>query len=106
MVKVEWGAKRQCLGCGTRFYDMRKSPITCPKCGSVYEIAGLSKSRRRQSAVEKDAGLIPLDLDTPLDLEDDIEATIDDGDALIEDDTDLSDDLDEMGGVLDDESEV
>lgn len=35
------GIKRTCQNpeCGSRFYDLNKTPITCPICGSVYEIA-------------------------------------------------------------------
>ena len=35
------GTKRTCQnsGCGSRFYDLGRSPITCPLCGSNYVIA-------------------------------------------------------------------
>ena len=33
MAKPEWGKKRQCTSCGTKFYDLRKEPIVCPSCG-------------------------------------------------------------------------
>ncbi len=35
------GTKRTCQSsaCGSRFYDLNRSPITCPICGSVYAIA-------------------------------------------------------------------
>jgi len=29
----DWGTKRLCESCGARFYDMKRSPIACPKCG-------------------------------------------------------------------------
>ncbi|ABI62924.1 Hypothetical protein GbCGDNIH1_2026 [Granulibacter bethesdensis CGDNIH1] len=34
MVKPELGTKRVCVSCGTRFYDLLKSPAICPKCGA------------------------------------------------------------------------
>ena len=34
MVKPELGTKRVCVSCGTRFYDLGKSPATCPKCAT------------------------------------------------------------------------
>ena len=37
MSKAEWGAKYSCLVCGTNFFDMRRQPPTCPKCGLVIE---------------------------------------------------------------------
>lgn len=35
------GTKRTCQSseCGERFYDLNRSPISCPICGSIYEIA-------------------------------------------------------------------
>lgn len=39
--KQERGTKRTCQSneCGARFYDLNRNPITCPICGSIYEIA-------------------------------------------------------------------
>lgn len=34
MAKPEMGLKRQCVSCGTRFYDLMRSPAVCPKCGT------------------------------------------------------------------------
>jgi uncharacterized protein (TIGR02300 family) len=34
MVKPELGNKRICVACGTRFYDLTRSPAVCPKCGT------------------------------------------------------------------------
>jgi uncharacterized protein (TIGR02300 family) len=34
MVKPELGAKRTCVSCGTRFYDLGKTTPHCPKCGT------------------------------------------------------------------------
>ncbi|MGE0024533.1 MAG: TIGR02300 family protein [Hyphomicrobium sp.] len=35
------GTKRTCQSseCGARFYDLGRNPITCPICGSIYELA-------------------------------------------------------------------
>jgi uncharacterized protein (TIGR02300 family) len=38
VAKPELGTKRLCPGCGARFYDLSKDPITCPKCSTVVEI--------------------------------------------------------------------
>ncbi|MDP1910665.1 MAG: TIGR02300 family protein, partial [Hyphomicrobium sp.] len=38
MAKPDLGTKRVCQSCGAKFYDLSKDPITCPKCGAVYEI--------------------------------------------------------------------
>ena len=34
MAKPELGLKRVCVACGTRFYDLTRSPAICPKCGT------------------------------------------------------------------------
>jgi uncharacterized protein (TIGR02300 family) len=39
VAKPELGIKRQCANCGAKFYDLGKSPILCPKCGTVHEVA-------------------------------------------------------------------
>jgi uncharacterized protein (TIGR02300 family) len=31
--------KRQCMNCGAKFYDLMRSPIVCPKCGTVFQAA-------------------------------------------------------------------
>jgi uncharacterized protein (TIGR02300 family) len=36
--KPEWGTKRHCGSCGKRFYDLNRTPITCPQCGTVLEL--------------------------------------------------------------------
>ncbi|MGE5513884.1 MAG: TIGR02300 family protein [Bacteroidota bacterium] len=39
--KADRGIKRTCqnASCGARFYDLNRDPISCPICGSVYELA-------------------------------------------------------------------
>lgn len=46
LAKPEWGTKRICQSCGARFYDLRHSPIECPKCGTVFDPEALIKARR------------------------------------------------------------
>jgi uncharacterized protein (TIGR02300 family) len=37
MVKAEWGTKRTCPKCGTRFYDLTKDePVECIECGNQW----------------------------------------------------------------------
>ena len=61
MTKVEWGNKRICPNCGTRYYDMRRDPITCPKCGAPFDAEFLVKTRKSRAvasvAVEEVAPL-------------------------------------------------
>ncbi len=45
MVKAELGTKRTCPSCATRFYDLLKNPIVCPKCGVTFIAATLLPSK-------------------------------------------------------------
>ena len=38
MAKPELGTKRFCASCGAKFYDLNKTPITCPKCGTPFKV--------------------------------------------------------------------
>lgn len=41
MAKPELGTKRSCSQCGAKFYDLNRDPMTCPKCGAVFDVASL-----------------------------------------------------------------
>ena len=42
MTRQELGIKRLCAHCGAKFYDLHHSPIICPKCETVLEVAPVS----------------------------------------------------------------
>jgi uncharacterized protein (TIGR02300 family) len=47
MVKPEWGAKRMCPKCSTRFYDLGKDdPVTCIECGNTWMPEPVLKSKQ------------------------------------------------------------
>ena len=47
MVKPEWGTKRACPKCGTRFYDLTKDePVTCINCGFAWDPEPILKSKQ------------------------------------------------------------
>src|SRR3546814_19235546 len=47
MVKPEWGTKRSCPKCATRFYDLGKdNPVTCIECGTAWEPEPILKSKQ------------------------------------------------------------
>jgi uncharacterized protein (TIGR02300 family) len=48
--KAEWGTKRLCQSCGTKFYDFRRSPALCPKCGVEFKLKVQSKPQRVRAA--------------------------------------------------------
>jgi uncharacterized protein (TIGR02300 family) len=41
--------KRLCAGCGAKFYDLGKTPIVCPKCGTTYEVAAVATRARPEA---------------------------------------------------------
>jgi len=50
VAKQEWGTKRLCPNCGTRYYDMHHDPIVCPRCGAAFDPEALLKTRRTRTA--------------------------------------------------------
>lgn len=47
MVKPEWGTKRTCPKCGTRFYDLgNEEPVVCVECGTQWEPEPILKSKQ------------------------------------------------------------
>ena len=88
LVKADLGTKRQCPSCASRFYDLTKRPIECPKCGFSYEPEALFKQRRSRVAETADAGVV-----NARDSEDEEEDDEDeDGEAEKDDDEDEADD--------------
>ena len=113
MAKPEWGTKRVCQSCGTRFYDLMRTPCTCPKCGSAVEAEVVFKPRRQSAEARAAAKLVPVaeigvvaavegdELEVIEDEE--AEAVVDakdEDDALMEDVADLGEDDDDMAEVM------
>jgi uncharacterized protein (TIGR02300 family) len=47
MIQPEWGTKRTCPKCATRFYDLEKDdPVTCINCGYAWEPEPVLKSKQ------------------------------------------------------------
>ena len=99
MVKPEWGTKRTCPKCATRFYDLGKdSPVTCISCGAIWDPEPILKSKQplpyEEVAPKKveDADTDLADTDTDLDIDIDVD---DDGDSP-DNDVDLGGD-DDLG---------
>ncbi|WP_300301759.1 TIGR02300 family protein [Ferrovibrio sp.] len=83
MAKAEWGTKRRCLSCGAAFYDLNKSPILCPKCGTEFNPEALVKSSRRPAKTEEPKAKAAVKAVVP-----DVDAEVDDtdlGDEILED---------------------
>ncbi|WP_337847128.1 TIGR02300 family protein [Sphingomonas sp.] len=85
MVKPEWGTKRTCPKCATRFYDLTKDePVTCINCGFAWEPEPILKSKQPLpfEAVKADAEKVKKDDadlgDEDLDIDEDAEGSPDD----------------------------
>jgi len=50
LAKPELGEKRICLECSTKYYDLNRDPITCPKCGTVFEMHDNEKVKPEKEA--------------------------------------------------------
>ncbi len=101
MAKPELGTKRLCAGCGAKFYDLNKTPIVCPKCATVYEVAppprGRSDARAAAAPVPEEAVETP-EVETVSLEEADAEATggkVVAGTPETEDDIEVDDTLDD-----------
>ncbi|MFO1117233.1 MAG: TIGR02300 family protein [Beijerinckiaceae bacterium] len=123
MVKPELGSKRQCLSCGTKFFDLGRDPILCPKCGTVFQVAMPTRAAQRAAAAaaqdedsETDAGpeMVSLeDADAEAGAEkvettdDDIEIEDDEAadDTFLEEEEEDNDDVSDLidGDIEDDE---
>ncbi|MBO6756552.1 MAG: TIGR02300 family protein [Roseibium sp.] len=55
MAKPDLGTKRLCPSCGAKYYDLNRDPITCPKCGTVFEVVMTSRAAKAAKVEEKPA---------------------------------------------------
>jgi uncharacterized protein (TIGR02300 family) len=88
VVKPEWGTKRTCPKCATRFYDLgNDDPVTCINCGVNWAPEPVLKSKQPMpfeaakpvGAPEKeDTDLAAGDLDLDVDVDEDAEENPDD----------------------------
>jgi uncharacterized protein (TIGR02300 family) len=87
VAKADWGLKRICPHCGTRYYDMKKKQPVCPSCGTVFDPEALTKSRRGRAVPEEKPRKPPVEIeDLPIvEGEEAEEAVIEDADELGDD---------------------
>jgi len=50
MSKPARGTKRLCQGCGARFYDLGRTPVSCPACQAAYQVTPPPAPRRAERA--------------------------------------------------------
>ena len=115
MAKPEWGTKRICPSCGTRYYDLLHDPVVCPKCSTPFDPEAFLKARRSRPAapVEKElepVGADEIDPDREADEAEGVEEeeedvaldeTEEEDEEMIEDASELGEDEDDMAEVID-----
>jgi len=116
VAKPEWGTKRICPSCGTRYYDLLREPVICPKCSTPFDPEAFLKSRRARPAApverevepigaeELDAEVETEEAETPEEEEEEepvaLEEREEEDEELIEDASELGEDEDDMAEVI------
>ena len=103
MAKPELGLKRSCVACGTRFYDLARTPAVCPKCGTE-QPAEQPRLRRAAPAPIPDEKLKKRAA-SPEAEADDIEVEDVEGDEAIEDAEELEDEADGIDEAIEVEAD-
>jgi len=98
MVKPEWGTKRTCPKCATRFYDLGKDePVQCIECGNVWTPEAVLKSKQPLPFEEVAQKAAPgTEAETTADDDLDIDIDVDEGEGSPDNDVDLGGD-DDLG---------
>lgn len=107
MPKDEWGVKRLCPSCSTRFYDLQHDPMTCPSCGANFTVDSLTAVKAKALRPEK-LKPEPRDVEDLPEIDNDDDDAIEDGDDLddeILEDEDDNVDLDEIADVPSEDEE-
>ena len=114
MAKAEWGTKRICPSCGTRYYDLLREPVICPKCDTPYDPEAFLRSRRARPAAPVEKELAPVgaeELDADIETEEadvaeeeeeavPLEEAEEEDEELLEDASELGEDEDDMAEVI------
>ena len=107
MIKPEWGTKRSCPKCATRFYDLTKEdPVACINCGYAWNPEPVLKSKQPMPYEQLKPGVAAPDaevVDADADL--DLDADVDDDNVSPDNDVDLGGDED-LGVETTDDGDV
>jgi len=102
LIKPEWGTKRACPKCNTRFYDLAKDdPVTCISCGNAWVPEPVLKSKQPLSYDQPKAAVATAAAEGELG-EEDLE--IDEAETPADDENDIGGE-DELAEVVDPASE-
>jgi uncharacterized protein (TIGR02300 family) len=112
LAKPEWGTKRICPSCGTRYYDLLRDQVVCPKCSTPYDPEAFLKARRARPVAPVEKELVPVGDDVEVEAEEPeavedeealplAESEEEEDEELIEDASELGEDEDDMAEVID-----
>lgn len=102
-MKPELGNKHQCQNCGTKFFDLNKTPVICPKCGTVQQVASTKPARSVAADKEEEKS---ADTEVELVSLDEVEATETNLETVADDDVEIEDEAgDEDDTFLEEEEE-
>jgi uncharacterized protein (TIGR02300 family) len=65
MSKPARGTKRVCPSCGARFYDLNRSPITCPVCQAIYQVTQPTSRRGERAQPVEARKVVEPDVEVP-----------------------------------------
>lgn len=108
MAKPEWGTKRSCPKCGTRFYDLGNAePVTCINCGAAWNPEPILKSKQPSyEAAPQKVAAVEAKPDADLGGDEELEGVDEDAEINPDEEVDLGtgdDDLGVVGGEKEDE---
>jgi uncharacterized protein (TIGR02300 family) len=63
------GTKRKCSSCGASYYDLNRTPITCPKCGAAYAPMVPVRASRKAAAAQPAPEVEPEEVHEDAELE-------------------------------------
>ena len=125
LAKPEWGTKRICPSCGTRYYDLLRDHVICPKCCTPYDPEAFLKARRSRPVAPVEKELAPVGDEAEADIEVEDAEVVEDEEVLPlaegeeeeeeepvaleereEEDEELIEDASELGEDEDDMAEV
>ncbi len=104
VAKSEWGLKRTCQSCSTRFYDLSRTPIVCPKCGAVFDPEIILKTRRPKAAPVERPAPVPVEVEeveVVVEGEEEVVAPADEeAEPVMEDTSELGEDKEDVAEVI------
>ena len=105
MAKPEWGIKRICSSCNTKYYDFNKSPIICPSCGAEFDPEYYLKTKKNKGVSSKISSQNDNDLTSDIDNIDIIEVDSD-SEVVSDDDPLLEINKEDQEVIADDEIDM